>query len=1414
MENHLGSRGVPLVWDNLCKLDDELHGVFQSLLPVDRTEMLKMGDKTLVWLEKQKEDISKEENGTKVNFWKNIMRKYSVKPDDRLFKKIMIRGTTNWSSIDLREQYLRTLVIREESSFHKFLMSRVNNEMVTYGNIPLYYWFAFFCNFLGSKDMLVRSVGGIVMGLDFPFKMTRNNSVIKEVRGVYNIINIVECLLTGMLIKYGLRKRVVTIGDKKIDFNKLINEIVLSVAIDPKFFISKIRVYIAMVVRYAGIAAEKHLYMRNDGWNFLEKSKLHRIKVNIVENNMKDFIHTDIFGSINEMKKDFVCDECSFSYLLEVCDILIHNSFYCDRVAVPRVISGIVESQVLDQVIDDYVSLCTLLLNIMTIGGFGRGLKYSTIPLSAPEGSEFADRVSNKIRDNLVLIHGKALEAGFYPEKSVDWESNAIGLWKTTSAGVGSFKYPYKDMFGNIKESNVTDKIMIGTLYPEKFFRRDQLSRKLQKSEPGLVAYRDVPIRATRAVYMVRMGTLHAQHPLTIHMQRYISHGKDEYTKGFGIDSENFTVGVTATSGIRAVDDYDTISVSGREDFVAVDIDLSAFDSHLVWSNFRKGMLEGLKEIFCDRLDTFGKDKITYEEMIDYAYGEGHIYKSWWDNSRKPILYIREEDARIIIKRGDTILDEKIFKQCFTKMVLGATVEGIRTEGGMDRLQIEDNRVYYELSIDEEDVMYKNLIDSGILRVGQRLDGEDFVFLTSEASGEYTTLFMNTIASLSMQDILLEEMKEVRENVDGNNFIKSIRLIGRKAVGDDTTMFFHLEKHDYTAQDVSDAIIWIKNIYEKMGHVVKPFVTGMMKGRSEYRQTYAIYGVLIPKDQICVIQSERERDIREIHNFLISKKRTYSTKISRGFNENSALVLFLFECIYLQSVTLKFHDIEVEDKMNVKIKVECDFRKGELGRSLGKMSYERSFRESLGKSLEENKIVYRKATIRPVKSKEGGMDADRNGFVRERFKKETRKEYLRFSALWAFLPVEVGGMGIDMIYFSAHVTSGTFLYGRALVREISKIVRPLQDEKYKNRLLVYAGGGEEEYNKWILLFYLFNHLDIKFGNRYRSEDMFMVDKVDSKVVDRKKALERYLFRNTEREIAMKLSSKLDLGRLNLENQPRAFMKKAIRDSKLCNRENINFNDLLFEHVLERISKPSFRIGILNDEWLLGLAYNVEMAEDNEEEENILWNLSDKYKELVSIVGLLPEKNLAVRRRDRLRNLISREPCLSRTVSPREIYDLLNEYDAVGINAAAKALHLMCRMGFKVENAQEIVRIIREHPEEVLSEDILGGSFSDDVLGGMNLLTRGIREEINVGVGFNPIQMLHIHNLYCFMKLYYAYFTGDRLSRVTVSLSDRSKADNHINALRLPYIYSIFSRMRKIRDVPNTTLTTVIDEALK
>lgn len=81
---------------------------------------------------------------------------------------------------------------------------------------------------------------------------------------MYNLSNIIECLLNICELRCSLTSRDINIDGTVYSFDKLCDELALKIAIDPKIIIQDIRKHITFVVRRAGTMGNKITYVSHE----------------------------------------------------------------------------------------------------------------------------------------------------------------------------------------------------------------------------------------------------------------------------------------------------------------------------------------------------------------------------------------------------------------------------------------------------------------------------------------------------------------------------------------------------------------------------------------------------------------------------------------------------------------------------------------------------------------------------------------------------------------------------------------------------------------------------------------------------------------------------------------------------------------------------------------------------------------------------------------------------------------------------------------------------------------------------------------------------------------------------------------------------------------------------------------------
>ncbi|KAI5693010.1 hypothetical protein M8J75_005802 [Diaphorina citri] len=101
-----------------------------------------------------------------------------------------------------------------------------------------------------------------------------------------------------------------------------------------------------------------------------------------------------------------------------------------------------------------------------------------------------------------------------------------------------------------------------------------------------------------------------------------------------------------STTGVRIVDNPSTIGSSGCSELFDLDLDFSSFDQHAKMDNFR-GPFMRVMNIVAQTLPEYlyGSDKLSFSDLIEYGFGVGFVYGTWWDNGRTTVLYVNPDEV-------------------------------------------------------------------------------------------------------------------------------------------------------------------------------------------------------------------------------------------------------------------------------------------------------------------------------------------------------------------------------------------------------------------------------------------------------------------------------------------------------------------------------------------------------------------------------------------------------------------------------------------------------------------------------------------------------------------------------------------------------------------------------------------------
>nr|APG79077.1 RNA-dependent RNA polymerase [Hubei tetragnatha maxillosa virus 9]APG79183.1 RNA-dependent RNA polymerase [Hubei tetragnatha maxillosa virus 9] len=760
-------------------------------------------------------------------------------------------------------------------SYHESLFGRMDENM-TFGSLRLYMWYSFFGHiFKGDPPIELEYISGFIVKSGKPLFIQKwgDNRVLEKVQLFYNLPNIIEALLTICQIRCSLIRSQVVLGGKRFDLNLLLDEFALRIAVSPKRIISDIRGYITFIIRFWGVRSKNMAAYRHVDWRMGSRVVGENFILEKVDHNMSALFWESKTIQAIYLEGRAVIKNLNFVYLDSICESLLDVSLE-------------------DSSSEDIIEVLKLFGSCMMIAGYGRALKYASSPRSAKPRDDIDPSVAAGVYDIMTDFNRLSLENGFVATTPDLWKTRCINMWQSKSAGVEPMKMEIEIKDDKPVKVSVSKKLLVGCLLGSKSFSKNELSKIYDLSNPGSVGYRDVPYKATRAIYAVRLPTLHAQVAVASHLVDYASSGGSlNAATGMRFDASHVTSGRNFMSGVRLYDNYDTIASSGDRNCMYIGIDLSEYDSHNVWNNFREPMLRALRDMDASKGEGYGPDKISWSEMVDFAFGDGHIYNSYWDNGREPLVVVQHEK--------ETLYANSPF---ITIITVKEDVRRYKRSRGLKALK---PGTYMVLKVEELLEAGKDIVWDDVY-VAERHDGGDFVHLTSEASGELTTLIMNSVINLAMQRIII---RDLQDTPFGRRFL--VRY--NKAVGDDSEWYCQLLSSFETSEEIDDFFTFLAKKYDSFGHILSKYKVFICPYSSEYVQTFSRFGLYIPRDQISLINSERPRRVLDPIGFLASFKDILLTKMARGMNSTFARLVYSLFFRKLTTIDLRRHGIKVSN---------------------------------------------------------------------------------------------------------------------------------------------------------------------------------------------------------------------------------------------------------------------------------------------------------------------------------------------------------------------------------------------------------------------------------------------------------------------------------------------------------------------
>ena len=703
-----------------------------------------------------------------------------------------------------------------------------------------------------------------------------------NLHGYYHLPNVVESLLTVSEIRAGMHTPIIELNGIKYDLDDLLSEIAFNACPSAKLFVSETRGYLQYVVRHSTGGADVHVTYTHIGFDYGRPSVC-TLEMKPISNELvKAFYNAKPYVEARCLGKE-VLKKWKMFKLDQLCDAVLTCNLLLTKP-------------------DDFVVACGFLQALMKIAGFGRAYRPNVAtqdyPDEAPDPLGFGREVQNVTEH----MHELAVEAGSLPVIGDEWIATCTSLWRSTSSGMQTEIIDVTLDDGKTVRIKSKNKLVVGSVKGKELFTRDKMQEVYGKKNYCMIGIRDVPYKATRLIFVCKLDVLHAQVACVGHMVNYISSvGHSDGFLSEGFDSGYFFTGRASMSGIRILDNLVTIAASGDHTVLCGDTDLSSFDNHNVGWNFRVPFIRALKKSFVSDSELFGPDKMSRNELIDAAYGPGRIYDTWWDNTRTAYAGIHERYISVIAP------EDMVY---FTGKKSDAPIVYAGRAGTRSAKAEETWYILNHVKLD------KDLYDSMMvkyakeLRMVSFLDGSDFINLKGEASGELSTLLMNSVVNYCLQRVFIRESKKT-------SLGRKIEAFKLSVVGDDSECLYRITNTNITVDDVNEYLEFLEQTAGKCGHLLSAMKCFLMTCSSEMVQTHARLGLYLPRNQIMMISSEKPRNIQDPIGFCLNLKRLMCSHVARGYDSRIATIILSLNIKYLTLLSAKETNFKFDKERTV-----------------------------------------------------------------------------------------------------------------------------------------------------------------------------------------------------------------------------------------------------------------------------------------------------------------------------------------------------------------------------------------------------------------------------------------------------------------------------------------------------------------
>nr|QMU26402.1 RNA-dependent RNA polymerase [Wad Medani virus] len=800
--------------------------------------------------------------------WQDLAENVSVSPDARFALQIYMDSWLPHNFLDPEEEFLRNYLV-EESHLADFILHRSRAESAVYGDLPLRHWFAL-CIALsenyGHWPLGTRTLAAFVQEHGAPLHQnTRNLGQIRDEIGTVQIALFVEMCINESIQEFNILARTTEsrCEDMLTDFGfevscvGIIRELFLTMLPHPKCICNKLRATYSWFVKCWGVASPTVQLLTSSASD---------------DRNAKDVVY-DRFCTIDNPYARTIQEMDFFAKSLETNLKKLDETVEYARALSPHTPGLPLFRRMLERVYitpflpcsPQHMLTASTMLAIQTMSGYGRAWVKNNgddpTKMLAPAPTNFVSRVSAMTANYFVRAYEEASAHGFDIIAPEEMYTSLLRLAKNTSSGyvtevsVEKRYGPKAQSKREIVRLTSRQKALYLLAHGDKIYSPSMMLKKYNSP----VSYqtrgsRDVPIKATRTIYAINVEILAAQHLLTLPLNEYFAKGRGSTHPSDPTLGGKVIIGDLEATGSRVVDAADTFRNTGDPVIWTLALDYSEYDSHMTWHNFRSGMLQGMRD-YLSKFSYYRYGEWTIDDMIESGYGDGRVRATLWNGKRAVRKMSRDAYGRLPPNDTNPPDDAPIKSR-------PPGTYPIRT---------------LSLAMEPPDG------DPFILVVPW--DGSDLALVTTHLSGENSTLVANSLHNLAMGRIIQEEV--ARRNPG------AFEVLSEMYVGDDTLHYTRPLTRDPTILD--GALTTIFETIERCGHVASPAKTTYLPFSAEKTQTHSKQGVYIPQDRMMIISSERLKNIEDVQGYMRSQASTFTTKISRGFSHDLAMMIYCFK---------------------------------------------------------------------------------------------------------------------------------------------------------------------------------------------------------------------------------------------------------------------------------------------------------------------------------------------------------------------------------------------------------------------------------------------------------------------------------------------------------------------------------------